>query len=93
MQLAPRPHLNIPQWLNILELEQYGAVFQHLQGVEDLLSFSEADIKDLGVKNSAHRARIVSSLVALRTKYDKSKIILSCYVVHLGDSQIPASVA
>lgn len=35
--------------------------------------FSEADIKQLGVKNSAHRARIVSSLVALRDKSDKLK--------------------
>jgi hypothetical protein len=41
--------------------------------VQDLLTFTEADIKDLGVKNSAHRARVVSSLVALRTKQGKGK--------------------
>jgi hypothetical protein len=40
---------------------------------QDLLMFTEADIKKLGVKNSAHRARVVSSLVALRTKYEKGK--------------------
>jgi hypothetical protein len=39
--------------------------------LQDLLTFTEADIKDLGVKNSAHRARVVSSLVALRTKHEK----------------------
>jgi hypothetical protein len=38
---------------------------------QDLLAFTEADIKDLGVKNSAHRARVVSSLVALRTKHEQ----------------------
>ncbi|KAG8335596.1 hypothetical protein J6590_064306 [Homalodisca vitripennis] len=38
---------------------------------KELLRFSEADIKDLGVKNSSHRARMVSSLVALRAKYEK----------------------
>jgi hypothetical protein len=41
--------------------------------VQDLLTFTEADIKDLGVKNSAHRARVVSSLVALRMKHEKGK--------------------
>jgi len=33
---------------------------------QDLLMLSEADIRDLGVRNGAHRARIVSSLVMLR---------------------------
>jgi hypothetical protein len=42
--------------------------------VQDLLTFTEADIKDLGVKNSAHRARVVSSLVALRTKQGKGRL-------------------
>lgn len=36
--------------------------------------FCEADIKQLGVRNSAHRARIVSSLVAFRDKYEHGKI-------------------
>ncbi|XP_067001303.1 breast cancer anti-estrogen resistance protein 3 homolog isoform X2 [Anabrus simplex] len=72
MPLPSRPHLDVRQWLNILELGQYAAIFEKFEGVEDLLSFSEEDIKDLGVKNSAHRARIVSSLVALRSKYEKS---------------------
>jgi hypothetical protein len=45
--------------------------------VQDLLTFTEADIKDLGVKNSAHRARVVSSLVALRMKHEKGKWLRS----------------
>lgn len=36
--------------------------------------FCEADIKQLGVRNSAHRARIVSSLVALRDKHERGKL-------------------
>lgn len=35
--------------------------------------FCEADIKQLGVRNSAHRARIVSSLVAFRDKFENGK--------------------
>ncbi|XP_054282385.1 SH2 domain-containing protein 3C-like isoform X2 [Macrosteles quadrilineatus] len=65
------PHLDIVQWLTILDLTQYSHQFERFSGVEELLRFSEADIKDLGVKNSSHRARMVSSLVALRTKYEK----------------------
>lgn len=37
--------------------------------------FCEADIKQLGVRNSAHRARIVSSLVALRDKHERGKLL------------------
>ncbi|XP_049816604.1 breast cancer anti-estrogen resistance protein 3 homolog [Schistocerca nitens] len=67
-----RPHMDVRTWIEVLELTQYAALFEKFDGVEDLLTFSEEDIRDLGVKNSAHRARIVSSLVALRAKYEKS---------------------
>lgn len=46
--------------------------------LQDLLDFSEANIKELGVKNSAHRARIVSSLVVLKKKYNKGKTLIFC---------------
>lgn len=42
--------------------------FRQFVGVEELLHFSETDVKHLGIIKSAHRARIVSSLVALREK-------------------------
>lgn len=45
--------------------------FSKFLGVEELMYFDEADIKQLGIRNSAHRARIVSSLVALRDKHRK----------------------
>lgn len=62
-------HKDIAVWLRELDLEEYQEAFQKFQGVEDLLEFSETDIKDLGVKKSSHRARIISSLTCLRAKY------------------------
>ncbi|GAB6027869.1 hypothetical protein CHUAL_002086 [Chamberlinius hualienensis] len=69
--IMSRLHLDIKQWLNSLDLSQYSHCFESNGGVEDLLCLDEADIKSLGVKNGAHRAQIVSSLVMLRSKYDK----------------------
>lgn len=69
-----KPHLDVEQWLNALDLyNEYNDVFARFSGVEELLHYSEADIKELGIKNSSHRARIVSSLLALKIKYEKSK--------------------
>ncbi|KAK7788514.1 hypothetical protein R5R35_014442 [Gryllus longicercus] len=68
---AAKPHLDVRQWLAVLDLQQYAPNFERFTGVEELLCFSEEDIRSLGVRNSAHRARVVSSLVALRSKYDK----------------------
>ncbi|KAJ8980280.1 hypothetical protein NQ317_005199 [Molorchus minor] len=62
-------HKDVAVWLRELDLEEYQAAFQKFQGVEELLEFSETDIKELGVKKSSHRARIISSLTCLRAKY------------------------
>lgn len=62
------PHLDIRDWLQRLDLLEYEDSFKKYSGVEELMSFNESDIKDLGVKNSAHRARVVASLVALKGK-------------------------
>lgn len=70
------PHLDIEQWLIALELENYRENLKKFNGVEELMYFCEADIKQLGVKNSAHRARIVSSLVALRDKWQKGEFVI-----------------
>lgn len=43
--------------------------------------FCEADIKQLGVRNSAHRACMVSSLVALRDKYEHGKYMKQLFSV------------
>ncbi|XP_075214377.1 breast cancer anti-estrogen resistance protein 3 homolog isoform X2 [Lycorma delicatula] len=70
---APGPHLGVVQWLTILDLTQYKSFFEKYTGVEELLESTESDLKALGVKNASHRARMVSSLVALRAKYEKGK--------------------
>uniref|UniRef100_A0A182NLJ9 SAM domain-containing protein n=1 Tax=Anopheles dirus TaxID=7168 RepID=A0A182NLJ9_9DIPT len=62
------PHMETAEWLQRLDLIEYCDKFKSFSGVEELLFLSEADIKKLGIRNNAHRARIVSSLVALREK-------------------------
>ncbi|XP_058123354.1 breast cancer anti-estrogen resistance protein 3 homolog [Anopheles ziemanni] len=62
------PHMETAEWLQRLDLAEYGDKFKSFNGVEELLFLTEADIKKLGIRNNAHRARIVSSLVALREK-------------------------
>lgn len=69
-----KPHLELQQWLRALDLTEYQDTFSGFNGVEELLHYSETDIKQLGVNNSAHRARIVSSLLALKIKYEKGKL-------------------
>lgn len=68
MVITNLPHLDINEWLKRLELPDYEDNFRKFFGVEDLINLSESEIKDLGVKNSSHRARMVSSLVALKGK-------------------------
>lgn len=62
-------HLDVGEWLKLLELERYQDLFEDFEGVEELLEHTEADIKTLGVKISSHRAKIMSSLTGLRCKY------------------------
>ncbi|XP_026469922.1 breast cancer anti-estrogen resistance protein 3 homolog [Ctenocephalides felis] len=50
---------------------QYDKVFDDVKGVEDLLNHSEADLTELGIKNSAHRAAMASSLVILKAKLER----------------------
>ncbi|XP_028134652.1 breast cancer anti-estrogen resistance protein 3 homolog isoform X2 [Diabrotica virgifera virgifera] len=70
--LPAKKHKDVSVWLRDLELEEYQELFQNYQGVEDLLEMSEQDIKELGVKKSSHRARIISSLTCLRAKYHET---------------------
>jgi SAM domain (Sterile alpha motif) len=66
MVIANLPHLDIRDWLKRLDLLDYEDNFRKFFGVEEMIDLNESDIKDLGVKNSSHRARIISSLVALK---------------------------
>lgn len=59
-----------PDLKHIPYLQCIAESFSKFIGVEELMYICESDIKQLGVRNSAHRARIVSSLVAFRDKYE-----------------------
>lgn len=68
---------------SILHFPNSTESFTKFIGVEELMYFCEADIKQLGVRNSAHRARIVSSLVAFRDKYEHGKLNKKSPLSHL----------
>lgn len=68
MVISSLPHLEIVDWLQRLDLETYEENFKKFNGVEELIELTERDIKSLGVKNSSHRARMISSLVAMKGK-------------------------
>ncbi|KAL4218805.1 SH3/SH2 adaptor [Mactra antiquata] len=67
-------HIAIETWLDTLGMMQYVECFTQYKGVENLLYVSEADIKDMGIKNPAHRAKVISSLRILREKYERSML-------------------
>ncbi|CAN7994268.1 unnamed protein product [Ixodes hexagonus] len=71
VDLGGKPHLDIDVWLQNLDLPQYSLLFCKYGGVEEILWMSERDVKELGVRNGAHRAILVSSLIVLKRKYDK----------------------
>lgn len=50
--------------------------FSKFNTVMELIWYTETDIKKLGIRNSSHRARIVSSLVALREKQQNSEYMI-----------------
>jgi hypothetical protein len=66
MVITNVPHLDIRDWLQRLELPEYEEHLRKFMGVEELINCNESEIKKLGVKNSAHRARMMASLVALK---------------------------
>ncbi|XP_046566583.1 LOW QUALITY PROTEIN: SH2 domain-containing protein 3C-like [Haliotis rubra] len=67
-------HIAVSTWLEALGMLEYLATFHQYGGVEELLYIQEAEIRDLGIKNSAHRAKLVSSLRILRDKYQKGRL-------------------
>lgn len=73
-------HLDISEWLKVLDLQRYEDLFKEFSGVEDLLNYTEADIKSLGVKISSHRAKIMTSLTSLRTKYYGELMYFFCRI-------------
>ncbi|XP_048774300.1 breast cancer anti-estrogen resistance protein 3 homolog isoform X3 [Ostrea edulis] len=91
-QVMAQKHIPIDTWLEALGMKEYEEIFTGFNGVEDLLNLTEADVRDLGLKNSAHRAKIVSSLRILKEKYDrgyrKPRVIQRC---HSASAQLSSS--
>lgn len=57
---------SVQSWLENLGLAEYIERFRQYRTLEDILNWSEIDIRDLGVRNGGHRARMISSLVMIR---------------------------
>ncbi|XP_035226871.1 breast cancer anti-estrogen resistance protein 3 homolog [Stegodyphus dumicola] len=66
------PHLSIDHWLDKLDLTIYRSLLKDYNGVEDILWMSERDLKNIGIKNGSHRARLSTSLKILKDKYDRT---------------------
>ncbi|XP_055897909.1 SH2 domain-containing protein 3C-like isoform X2 [Biomphalaria glabrata] len=67
-------HIAISTWLEALSMPEYLPLFHQYGGVEDLIYATESEIKDLGIRIGAHRAKILSSLRILREKYEKGRV-------------------
>lgn len=70
--LPRRPHLECKTWLTTLDLTEYIPAFSKFDGVEDILYYDEAAIKELGVRHQAHRVKVMNSLAALKEKWEKN---------------------
>ncbi|XP_060064252.1 breast cancer anti-estrogen resistance protein 3 homolog [Ylistrum balloti] len=70
-QVMAHKHIAIETWLEALGMRDYFRVFSKYKGVEDLLNFTETEIKDLGIHNPALRAKVVSSLRILKEKHQR----------------------
>ncbi|VDO97450.1 unnamed protein product [Soboliphyme baturini] len=68
LNVTPVPHLAIAAWLHGIKLDQYESLLRNFHEVEDLLDLNTVDLLRLGIKNSAHRCRIIGSLRILREK-------------------------
>ncbi|GFT75537.1 breast cancer anti-estrogen resistance protein 3 homolog [Nephila pilipes] len=76
MSYITGPHMDTGQWLKKLDLKEYNDIFKSYNGVEDILSLSERELKSLGVKNGSHRTRMMASLIVLRDKYDRADSLI-----------------
>ncbi|XP_021361515.1 SH2 domain-containing protein 3C-like isoform X4 [Mizuhopecten yessoensis] len=70
-QVMAHKHIAIETWLEALGMRDHYRIFCKYKGVEDLLNFTEAEIKDLGIHNPALRAKVVSSLRILKEKHQR----------------------
>lgn len=67
-------HIAVATWLEALGMLEYTNCFTQFHGVENMLYLTETEIRDMGITNAAHRAKIVSSLRLLKEKYERSTL-------------------
>ncbi|XP_069121655.1 breast cancer anti-estrogen resistance protein 3 homolog isoform X3 [Argopecten irradians] len=70
-QVMAHKHIPIETWLDALGMKDHYGLFCKYRGVEDLLNFTETEIKELGICNAALRAKVVSSLRILKEKHQR----------------------
>ncbi|XP_077987222.1 breast cancer anti-estrogen resistance protein 3 homolog [Glandiceps talaboti] len=61
--------MSVTDWLQSLELREYSPILANYPDVQSLFTLTEADFRRLGIRNGAHRARLVSSLVMLKQRH------------------------
>ncbi|CAG5136502.1 unnamed protein product [Candidula unifasciata] len=92
--MAGRPQ-TIESWLESLNMAEYVNLFRKYGGVEDLTFATEAEIKDLGISNIAHRVKIASSLRVLKDTFENGHVnnsgLFSPRQRICGTSQVPNS--
>ncbi|XP_013411707.1 breast cancer anti-estrogen resistance protein 3 isoform X2 [Lingula anatina] len=73
VRMPSNKHIPIDRWLKTIGLPEYINMFERYTGVEALLNATESDVRNMGVLNAAHRARIISSLRILKDKYERGE--------------------
>uniref|UniRef100_UPI00358E75FD breast cancer anti-estrogen resistance protein 3 homolog isoform X1 n=3 Tax=Myxine glutinosa TaxID=7769 RepID=UPI00358E75FD len=67
--------MSVSSWLAQLGLPEYSSLLtSSYQKVQEILHLSECDLRELGVRNAAHRAHIMSSLSMLRDRERRKEL-------------------
>uniref|UniRef100_A0A1I8M4R1 Breast cancer anti-estrogen resistance protein 3 homolog n=1 Tax=Musca domestica TaxID=7370 RepID=A0A1I8M4R1_MUSDO len=62
----------ILEWLDLLDLREYENIFRMYSSVDDLLDLDDAKLKEMGVRRTEHRSKMLSSLVRVQAKRRQS---------------------
>ncbi|XP_039951280.1 breast cancer anti-estrogen resistance protein 3 homolog isoform X1 [Bactrocera tryoni] len=64
--------MSIADWLDLLGLQQYETNFQMYNTVEDILDLTDCGLRHRGIRQSSHRAKMLSSLMGVQAKCRQS---------------------
>ncbi|XP_030377677.1 breast cancer anti-estrogen resistance protein 3 homolog [Scaptodrosophila lebanonensis] len=70
--MVHNPKLGIGEWLDLLELQQYEANLQMYNTVDDIVDFTDKDLKRRGIRSATHRTRMLNSLLGVQAKRRQS---------------------